>query len=495
MKNALLRIHPRDNVAVALQPLEARETRQVSDGTILTLHQAVPAGHKVALCDIRRGQDVLKYGYPIGHASQEIREGEWVHEHNLRSNLCDMQEYAYTPQFSESHFQAEHLTFMGYKRRNGEVGIRNELWILPTVGCVNGICQRLAEEMRQTTGSQDIIAHTHNYGCSQLGGDYENTRRILRDMVRHPNAGAVLVVGLGCENNQPEVFEEFCGDYNRERVRFITTQHVEGDELEVCRAVLVELYALMQKDKRQPFPLSMLHVGLKCGGSDGFSGITVNPLLGLFSDWLVAQGGSVVLTEVPEMFGAEQILMNRCPDERLFQQTVCLINDFKKFYLRHGESVGENPSPGNKAGGITTLEEKSLGCIQKCGTTAVRSVLDYGQRITSAGLSLLSAPGNDLVASTALAAAGCQMVLFTTGRGTPLGTVVPTLKLTSNSQIGQRKPTWTDFDAGPLAEGADMETLLRGLQQAVMQTANGLQTRNEVNGYREMAIFKTGITL
>lgn len=498
MKSVILKIHPADNVAVALQPVSKGSELEV-EGTCLTAIEDIPAGHKIALCDIERNRDVIKYGFPIGHALQDIKSGQWVNEHNLKTNLSGTMDYTYKPESSFSPSEDVEsepgMTFMGYWRHNGEVGIRNELWIIPTVGCVNGICQKLAEEMRRETGCEEIIAFTHNYGCSQLGGDHENTRKILRDMVCHPNAGAVLVVGLGCENNQPEAFEQFCGDYDRERVRFITTQHIEGDELEACRTILHELYALMLKDRREPCPLSKLRVGLKCGGSDGFSGITANPLLGVFSDWLVAQGGSVVLTEVPEMFGAETILMNRCRDEELFRKTVRLINDFKDFYLRHGEPVGENPSPGNKAGGISTLEEKSLGCTQKCGMSAVCDVLDYGERLQTEGLSLLSAPGNDLVASTALAASGCQMVLFTTGRGTPFGTFVPTLKISSNSILFHRKPAWMDFDAGTLTAGTGMKALFRQFLRLVMETANGRPAKNETNGYREMAIFKTGVTL
>lgn len=494
MNTVLLKIHPSDNVAVALQPICKGEKQQV-DGTVLIAVEDIPPGHKVALCDIANNQNVIKYGSPIGHSCRDIKKGQWVNEHNLKTNLSGTQEYTYTPQRFEQRFRDEGLTFMGYRRRNGEVGVRNELWIIPTVGCVNGICQRLAETMRRETGAENIVAYTHNYGCSQLGGDHENTRKVLRNMVHHPNAGAVLVVGLGCENNQPDEFERFCMDYDKERVRFVTTQQIKGDELETCLALLHELYALMQEDQREPCPLSTLRVGLKCGGSDSFSGITANPLLGVFSDWLVAQGGSVVLTEVPEMFGAESLLMNRCQTENLFAKTVNLINDFKDFYLRHGEPVGENPSPGNKAGGISTLEEKSLGCTQKCGTSMVRSVLAYGERLHTEGLSLLSAPGNDLVASTALAAAGCQIVLFTTGRGTPFGTFVPTMKISSNSALFCHKSAWMDFDAGTLITGTDMEELFRGLQEMVIATANGHLVKNETNAYRDIAIFKTGVTL
>jgi altronate hydrolase len=392
----------------------------------------------------------------------------------------------------------ENRTFNGYLRKNGEAGTRNEIWVVPTVGCVNGIAEKFVELLKQETGCKDIDAiHAwhHNYGCSQLSGDHENTRKVLRDIVLHPNAGGVLVLSLGCENNQPDQFMEMLGDYDKERVKLLITQKVEGDEVEEGMRILRELYATASKDKRTELPLSKLRVGLKCGGSDGFSGITANPLVGEFSDWLVAQGGTSILTEVPEMFGAETILMNRCTTPELFDQTVTLINDFKEYFLSHGEPVGENPSPGNKAGGISTLEDKALGCTQKCGRAPVSGVLAYGDRLQANGLNLLSAPGNDLVAATALASAGCQLVLFTTGRGTPFGTFVPTMKISTNSTLYKNKPNWIDFNAGELVEGTDMRVLRDRFVDYIIKVASGELVRNEVNGYREISIFKNGVTL
>ena len=383
-------------------------------------------------------------------------------------------------------------------RKNGEVGIRNEIWIVPTVGCVNGIAERLARQLEQETqlkGVDAIHAWHHNYGCSQLGDDHENTRKVLRDICLHPNAGAILVLSLGCENNQPEDFMKMLGDYDRERIQLLVTQRVEGDEVEEGMKILRKLYKTAAQDKREEVPVSKLRIGLKCGGSDGFSGITANPLVGEFSDWLIAQGGTTILTEVPEMFGAETILMNRCQTADLFQKTVHLINNFKEYFLSHGEPVGENPSPGNKAGGISTLEDKALGCTQKCGHAPVSGVLEYAERLKTNGLNLLSAPGNDLVASTALAASGCQMVLFTTGRGTPFGTFVPTMKISTNSQLFKSKQNWIDFNAGKLVEGVDMLTLRNDFIDKVIATANGEKVKNEMNGYREIAIFKNGVTL
>lgn len=493
----VIKINTADNVAVCLQPL-TRGTRLASELATFTTRQDIPAGHKVLLHDAPAGTIIRKYGFPIGHLLQDLKAGDWVNEHSLATNLSGKQAYTYTPSAPFFPFENQHRTFLGYLRKNGEVGIRNEIWIIPTVGCVNGIAERLANTLREETNCQHIDAvraWKHNYGCSQLGDDHEYTRTILRDLCLHPNAGAVLVLSLGCENNQPDAFMDTLGDYDKNRIQLLVTQHIKGDEFEQGMKILRQLYAMARTDHRTPQSLSKLRVGLKCGGSDGFSGISANPLVGNFSDYLVCQGGSTVLTEVPEMFGAETILMNRCKDESTFRKTVTLINRFKDYYLFHGQSIGENPSPGNKAGGISTLEEKALGCIQKCGVTPVIDVLDYGQRLSVSGLNLLSSPGNDLIASTALAAAGCQIVLFTTGRGTPFGTFVPTMKIASNTELSLQKPHWIDFNAGSLLEGTSRQALLDQLIEAVLSTASGQPTRNEENGYSEMAIFKDGVTL
>lgn len=491
-----IQIHPKDNVAVALADLPAGEVLHLS-GRDVTLREAIPVGHKIALTDLNEQDQVIKYGYPIGHVLRRVQSGEWINEQVLKTSLEGIQSYVYQPVKTELTIPADGRTFQGYRRKNGLCGIRNEIWILPTVGCVNGVANRLAERLQKETGGKGvdaIRAFPHNYGCSQLGDDHENTRKILRNMVLHPNAGGVLVVGLGCENNQPATFREFLGDYDTERVRFLVCQEV-ADEEEVGMQLLREIYALAAADVRTEQPLSTLRVGLKCGGSDGLSGITANPLVGRFSDYLVAQGGTTILTEVPEMFGAETMLMNRCASQDLFEKTVRLINDFKDYFIRNRQPVYENPSPGNKAGGISTLEEKSLGCTQKSGQSAVCGVLAYGEQIETHGLNLLSAPGNDLVASTALAAAGCQLVLFTTGRGTPFGTFVPTLKVSTNSRLAQQKPGWIDFNAGTLVEGEKMEDALERFICRIQDVASGAVTRNETNGYSDIAIFKTGVTL
>ncbi len=483
-----IRIHPDDNVAVALQDLPG-----------------IPAGHKIALRDFREGDTVVKYGFPIGHTIHPVAEGSLLDHRDIATNLSGTLDYSdiqIQPQPTRPTSDTSR-TFQGYLRSDGQVGIRNELWVIPTVGCVNGIVRRIvdrvkAEVLEQGGAVDAIVAFPHNYGCSQLSEDHENTRKILRDMVRHPNAGGILVVGLGCENNQPREFEKFCGDYDRQRVRFMTCQEVQGDEVEHGVALLTELYRQAATFQRTAQPLSKLRIGLKCGGSDGFSGITANPLLGRFSDWLcMEQGGTTVLTEVPEMFGAETLLMQRCATPEILQQTIRLINDFKEYFLSHGEPVGENPSPGNKAGGISTLEEKALGCTQKSGSSPVRGVLPYGERIgTETGLHLLSAPGNDLVASTALAAAGCQLVLFTTGRGTPFSTFVPTMKVATNNRLASEKPHWIDFSAGSLIEGEPMDCLLERFVEAVLAIVEGRQrTASELRGYAEISIFKNGITL
>lgn len=491
-----LKINPADSVVVCLQPKKKGDVIDI-DGRRVIVNQDTPAGHKILIKDTAQGEDIIKYGYPIGHAKEDLKAGDWVNEENLKTNLEGKLEYTYHPVNQILDIKKENRTFKGYIRKNGEVGIRNEIWVVPTVGCVNGIAERLVKELKAETqeeGVDAIYAWHHNYGCSQLSDDHENTRKILRDICLHPNAGAVLVLSLGCENNQPEAFMKMLGDYDKSRIRLLVTQQVD-DEMEAGMDILRELYEIAKQDVRQEVPVCELCVGLKCGGSDGFSGITANPLVGEFSDWLVTQGGTSVLTEVPEMFGAETILMNRCRTEELFHQTVSMINNFKEYFLSHGEPVGENPSPGNKAGGISTLEDKALGCTQKCGKAPVSGVMEYGDRLQSNGLNLLSAPGNDLVAATALAACGCHLVLFTTGRGTPFGTFVPTMKIATNPDLARRKQNWIDFSAGQLIEGRTMQELLPEFIDKILSVASGEPAKNEENGYREISIFKNGVTL
>jgi len=484
-----IKINPKDNVAVALEDLRCGS---IVEG--ITLLQDTPRGHKVVLEGLRAGDNVIKYGFPIGHVTKDAPAGTMINHECIKTNLEGLLDYSYAPALVEIPAAGEQRTFRGYRRADGQVGVRNQIWVIPTVGCVNGICQEIVGRFREEHDDMEVIAFPHNYGCSQLGADHENTRTILADMVHHPNAGGVLVVSLGCENNQLEAFRELVGPVDERRVKMFVTQKVE-DEVEYGLRLLREIYAECSKDRREDVPVSELRVGLKCGGSDGLSGITANPLLGVFSDWIVAQGGTTVLTEVPEMFGAETILMNRCQDEATFEKTVSLINDFKEYFIKQGMPVYENPSPGNKAGGISTLEEKSLGCTQKCGRSIVRGVLKYGERLSSKGLNLLSAPGNDLVASTALAASGCQIVLFTTGRGTPFGSFVPTMKIATNTPLAQGKPRWIDFNAGTLAQDEAMETVAARFTDYVLAVASGEKVNNEKNGYHEIAIFKQGVTL
>lgn len=441
-------------------------------------------GHKYALHDIKAGENIIKYGNPIGHAICDIKEGEHVHTHNIKTNLSGNLEYSYTPEFYDIPVEDSSTTFMGYVRENGDVGIRNEIWIVNTVGCVNKVAERIAA----ATGAH---AFPHPFGCSQLGEDQLTTQKILAGMVNHPNAAGVLVLGLGCENNNIDVFKELLGEYNPNRVKFLNCQDSE-DEVSDGITIVKELQEYAATFKRTKVPVSKLRIGLKCGGSDGYSGITGNPLVGRLSDKIIAMGGSCVLTEVPEMFGAEHLLMQRCESEEVFEKTVALINDFKDYYTRHNQVIYENPSPGNKKGGITTLEEKSLGCIQKGGLSKVVDVLTYGDRLTKCGLSLLNGPGNDIVAITNLMAAGVHMILFTTGRGTPVGSAVPTVKVATNHNLAVKKSNWIDFDASPTLEG---NPLTDEFFDYIIRVANGEETKNEIHGYREISIFKEGVTL
>ena len=436
-----IKIHPSDSVAVILEAVRAGETINI-DGTEITVRDDIPAGHKIALKDIQAGESVIKYGEPIGKAKMGIDSGSHVHVHNLATRLDEEFEYTYDPEERVSPMTGVNVrdTFKGYLRHNGKVGVRNEIWVIPTVGCVNNVADKIAELARPFVHGavETVVSFPHPYGCSQMGGDQEDTRHILVDLISHPNAGGVLVLGLGCENSNISVLKPYLGAFDESRIKFLVAQDVE-DEVEEGLKIVRGLIDLAAEDKRIELPVSKLTVGLKCGGSDGFSGITANPLVGLFSDLLTLRGGTTILTEVPEMFGAETLLMNRCKNRNLFDKTVKLINDFKDYFKSHGQTVYENPSPGNKAGGISTLEDKSLGCTQKSGSSPVCGVLAYGEKVSEPGLNLLSAPGNDLVAATALAASGANIVLFTTGRGTPFASPVPTVKISSNSALAGHK--------------------------------------------------------
>lgn len=492
-----IKINECDNVIIALRDYKKDEVIDLEDEKI-TLLEDINRGHKIAIKNINKGENIVKYGLPIGYALEDIKVGNWVHTHNTKTNLKDLNTYSYTPKFTDRKLDLEDIKVNVYKRKNGDVGVRNELWIVPTVGCVNGIAQRIKDVFLAEVGEleiDNINVLTHNYGCSQLGEDHINTRIILQNTVKHPNAGGVLVLGLGCENNQVADFEKTLGEYDRERVKFLISQEVD-DEIEAGKNILLDLYNKMKNDKREEVSISAINFGLECGGSDGLSGITANPMLGYFSDYIIALGGTTVLTEVPEMFGAETLLMERCKDEKTFEKCVHMINDFKEYFIKNGQEIYENPSPGNKKGGITTLEDKSLGCTQKSGTSKVIDVLKYGEILKEKGLNLLSAPGNDLVATTALAAAKCHLVLFTTGRGNPYGGYVPTVKISTNTQLYEKKRKWIDFNAGRIVtENMSFEEITKEFIDYIVSVINGEKTNNEKNRFQEIAIFKSGVTL
>lgn len=486
-----LHINEKDTVCVALHDLKKGE---IVNG--VTLLEDIKTAHKFALCDIKKGENIIKYGYPIGHATCDIKKGSWVHVHNVKTNLSDELTYTYNP--IDVHVnEATNRKVNLYKRKNGKFGIRNHLLIVPLVGCVNSQAELIREEILNTCDTSyidDVIVLKHPYGCSQMGGDKEFTENILRKCVLHPNAGGVLVLSLGCEENRLEPFMENLHDYDKDRILSLKAQDVDDEVAEgvkLCKLLLER----MKEDKRQEEDLSKILVGLKCGGSDGFSGITANPLVGLFSDFIVANNGTSVLSEVPEMFGAEQVLMQRAKDKPTFEKIVKLINNFKKYYEDHHQVCYENPSPGNKDGGITTLEDKSLGCVQKAGHGYVNDVVFDDGFVTSKGLNLLNGPGNDMVACTNLAAAGCHFILFTTGRGTPFGTFIPTVKIATNTSLATRKANWIDFNAGAIVDGKDIKDVFNEFVDLLVDVINGKKTKNEINGFEEIAIFKDGVTL
>lgn len=491
-----IKINVNDNVAVALKPIAKGTTVDVA-GTTVTMVEDIPQGHKFVIKAIKKGDPVIKYGFRIGFAQADIPVGAWVHTHNLKTGLGELLEYTYEPEGHKDVEPTEAAYFDGYMRENGKVGVRNEVWIIPTVGCVNSIARAIEATARaeKPEGVDEVVAFTHPYGCSQTTEDQENTRKVLADLINHPNAGAVLVLGLGCENSRIEVLKDYIGEVNPDRVKFLQVQDVANEQEEAAK-IMKELMAYAANFKREKVNAKELIIGMKCGGSDGLSGITANPTVGLFSDMLVSKGGTTILTEVPEMFGAETILMNRCANKELFDKTVHLINDFKEYFIKNGQEIYENPSPGNKDGGITTLEDKSLGCTQKGGTSNVMGVLKYGEKAVADGLSLLQGPGNDIVAISGMMASGCHVILFSTGRGTPVGSPVPTVKIATNTPLAERKSNWIDWNAGRLVEDKKMDEYAEEFFKYILDVASDRKkTKNEINGYREIAIFKNGVTL
>ncbi len=492
-----IKINKKDNVGVALCFISKGENVEI-DGKKIEIKEDIKKGHKFSIETIESGKNIIKYGMPIGHSLKKIELGEWIHTHNLKTNLSDLDTYSYSNLNDFDLEKNKSRKVKVYSRKNNKIGIRNELWIVPTVGCVNGVGENIINEFKKrfdVSSLDGLNIFKHNYGCSQLGEDHINTRTILQNIVKHPNAGGVLVLGLGCENNQVKEFKETLGEYDSTRVRFLIAQDVD-DEIEDGIKLLKELYDNILLEERVEKEFGELVIGLECGGSDGFSGITANPLVGEFSDYLVEHNGTTILTEVPEMFGAETLLMERCVTENVFNKTVDMVNNFKKYFISYDQCIYENPSPGNKEGGITTLEDKSLGCTQKSGISKVQDVLKYGEVVKERGLILLEAPGNDLVATTALGAAGSHIVLFTTGRGTPYGGFIPTVKISTNSELAKKKPKWIDFDAGKLLnEDVTMKNLADEFIDYIVDVVEGKKTNNELNNFKEIAIFKNGVTL
>ncbi|NMP37673.1 MAG: altronate dehydratase [Clostridiales bacterium] len=487
-----LKIHPDDNVAVCITGAASGD--EFGDVTALA---HIPPGHKMALCDIKTGESVIKYGAPIGTAFADIKKGAWVHSHNLKTSLCGETEYSFSPCEGEKTEAVKNLYFYGYERSGGGVGIRNEIWIIPTVGCVNDTARIIAEKANTlyADSCDGVFAVRHPYGCSQLGGDHRATQEALAALCRHPNTAGVLILSLGCENNNLDSFLPVLGEYDSSRIKTLVTQQAD-DEIEEALALIGEIAAIAQSDERTGLPLSRLTIGMKCGGSDGFSGITANPLCGRIADIVCSCGGRVILSEVPEMFGAETILMSRAVSGDVFEKSVDMINGYKQYFIRHSQQIYENPSPGNKEGGITTLEEKSLGCIQKGGRAAVTDVLEMYEHCKTNGLSLLYGPGNDIVSTTNLTAAGANLILFTTGRGTPLGAQAPTVKISTNSALAKKKPHWIDYDAGAILDGKSFDTAAEELLEIILNIASGTRrAKNELNGFRETAIFKDGVIL
>lgn len=496
MNNKILQINENDNVVVAIKNLK-REDKIIFKDTEIEINSNIPVGHKIAIKNIDIGENIIKYGEIIGKAIDNINIGDHVHTDNVKTNLEDILDYKYNKETINFNYKKEKTpTFNGYIREDGNVGTRNEIWIIPTVGCINQTAKNLTKLAKEKYGNKvdDIVAITHDMGCSQLGDDLEITQKILSGIIKNPNAGGVLVLSLGCENNYLEIFKPFLGEYNKDRIKFLTIQNVKDEYLEAMN-LLGELVDYAAKFERKEVGIDKLKIGFKCGGSDAFSGITANVLSGKVNDEIVSYGGSTVITEVPEMFGAEHLLMARAKDKEVFAKIVDLINDYKNYFKKYNQEIYENPSPGNKKGGITTLEDKSLGCIQKGGSSEIVGVLNYGEQIDKAGFFLLNGSGNDQVSTTNLVASGVNLIVFTTGRGNPFGNIVPTIKLSSNSELAEKKTHWIDFDAGQLLNGIDFETLTESFLDYIVKVASGELTNNEKNGFKSITIFKDGVIL
>lgn len=496
-----IKLYPQDTVALATSELKKGQTVTV-DGETITLLDDIPNAHKIALKDFETGEAVRKYDNIIGYASKPIKKGEWIHSHNEVTGLGKSKEYTYD--FNPiSIFPGESdKTFMGYDRADGGAGIRNHLAIISTVFCANGPLRKLARmaeaKYPATENFDGIIAFDQEFGCSQTGKDLVTTCKIIAGIAKNANFGGVLLVSNGCEMAIPSVLEQYMGDYDKKRIRTLTLQEVE-DEFTAGMELIDEIMEEMKDDKRTPININRLHIAMNCGGSDGYSGITANTLLGTLCDTLVKEGAIMNMTEVPEMMGAEHILMNRAADKSIFDDIVKMMYDYDAYFARYGEKAADNPTQGNKAGGLTTLEEKSLGCIQKGGHCAVMEVLEYGERATKNGFVLVSGPGNDLAGVSGQIAAGAVLTIFTTGRGTPCGFAGPTFRLASNTALATRKSNWIDYDAGRLLTAKtpeEVEALNKELYDAIMATVNGqYRTRTEENGYYILGALKDGVTL
>lgn len=487
--NTLLRLHPKDNVALALRPLPSGARVSV-EGISLFTRDPIPYGHKVALVSIPKGGRIIKYGYPIGRAVRSISPGEHVHVHNTESGRAHgdtarpviREESSLIPRFPQD-------TFLGFRRQDGRVGVRNHVLVMASVHCVNGGVERIGREV------PGVVALPHIYGCSQLGEDLAQTRRVLEGYVSHPNVGATLIVGLGCEALPTRELVDGLRDRGY-RVELLLLQEIGGSRAAVRKGkeLAAELLGEVGKLRPEPVPLSELVVGVECGGSDAWSGVTANPAVGAIADALVAHGGTVILSEVTEFIGAEHILAARAISPEVGKAILRAVARREGVAVEMGVDLrGAQPSPGNMEGGLTTIEEKSLGAIVKGGTTPVREFLGYGERPSARGLVVMDTSGNDLESVTGMVAGGAQVVLFTTGRGTPVGNpIVPVIKISSNTPLYERMRDDLDFDAGSILRGEPPTSVAARLAALLLEVAGGRPTQAEVWGHREFAIEPRG---
>jgi len=489
---AFLRLSPNDDVLIA--------TRDIAAGTALpdmpgAASASIPAGHKAAASDIAAGSPVRRYNQIIGFATRDIRAGEHVHLHNMAMRDFE-RDHAFCADVKPQRPMSETLTFNGIVRSDGQVATRNYIGVISSVNCSATVCRQIADAfrgdaLRDYPNVDGVVSITHKSGCGMAsqGEAVDLLRRVTAGYLRHPNFAAVLFIGLGCESNQVSALLGAENLAESDRLRAMTIQELGGTRSTIERGIALvrELLPTANAVRREPVPVSHITVGLQCGGSDGYSGITANPALGAAMDLLVAHGGTAILSETPEIYGAEHLLTRRAVSREVGEKLVARIRWWEDYTQRLGGEMNNNPSPGNKAGGLTTILEKSLGAVAKAGSSNLADVVEYAQPVTAHGLVFMDTPGYDPVSATGQVAGGANLICFTTGRGSVYGCKpAPSLKLATNSLMYRRMSEDMDINCGTILEGG-MSVQQAGEQifRRIIEVASGGRTMSEMHGFGE----------